>query len=75
MEFFLKNEKSNNYLDISPFMYVNEISQNPKLFWDNSFEEDLSLSKNDSLSQGNIFNSYKNLQEKEILEKELQKEN
>ena len=76
MEFLLKKEKSNNYLDIpSPiFIFIDEINQSPILFWDKSYEGDLSLSKNNSLSQGNVFNSSKNIKEKEILEKEFQKE-
>ena len=74
MEFFLSNEKSNNNLDISTPIFISEINQSPILFWDKSYEGDLSLTKNNSLSQGNFFNSSKNLKEKEILEKEFQKE-
>ena len=75
MEFFLKNEKSNNYLDISsPIFMENEMNQNQILFWDIPYEGDLSLTKNNSLNQGNVFNSSTNLKEKEILEIEFQKE-
>ena len=73
MESYLNNEKSNNYLEISPINIENENIQSPIMFQDNSNEIDLSLTKKNTLSQVNGFNSA-NIKEKEILEKELEKE-
>ena len=73
MELDLNNEKSNNYLEISPINMENENIQSPLMYWDNSLEVDLSLTRKNTLSQRISFNSA-NIKEKEILEKEFQKE-
>lgn len=65
------NEKSNNYIDISPIYDENENYQNTGFIWANDPYEGLCLSKTNSFQKEINYNLIQELKEKEFLEKKF----